>query len=117
MGKRTNSLPRVGVLALTLELYESLAPGLRQTRERWLRKCLLPAIRPHAAITFNQVVFTREQVDAAVASLEHAGADVLLVVLLTYAPSQIALNALKRSRLPIVSILNSRACRLNQRTA
>ena len=27
--------PRIGVLALTLELYEHLLPALRQSRERW----------------------------------------------------------------------------------
>lgn len=102
MIRSTDGRPKAGVLALTLELYESLAPGLRQGREQWLRQCLLPAIKPHADVIFDKAVFTREQVDAAVDRLEGAGADVLLVVLLTYAPSQIALKALQRSRLPIV---------------
>ena len=29
--------PKVGLLALTLELYETLVPGLRGSREAWLQ--------------------------------------------------------------------------------
>ena len=36
------------------------------------------------------------------AQFEAEGVDALLVVLLTYSPSQIALPALKRTRLPII---------------
>ncbi|KPK62288.1 MAG: hypothetical protein AMK73_06355, partial [Planctomycetes bacterium SM23_32] len=41
-------------------------------------------------------------VEAAVAGFEADGMDALLVMLLTYSPSQIALPALKRTRLPII---------------
>jgi len=101
MTVRANGRPKVGVLALSLELYESLAPGLRQGRERWLRKALLPALKPDVDVIFDGAAFTRQQVDAAVAGLERAGADALLVVLLAYSPSQIALPALRRTHLPI----------------
>jgi L-arabinose isomerase len=101
MTARASGRPKIGVLALSLELYESLAPGLRQGRERWLRKALLPALKPDVDPVFHGAVFTREQVDAAVTDLERAGADALLVVLLAYSPSQIALPSLRRTHLPI----------------
>ena len=94
--------PKVGVLALTLELYETLVPDLRLEREEWLRRELLPALEPIADVTFGKAAFTREDVDAQVAQLEADGAEALLVVLLTYSPSQIALPALSRTRLPIL---------------
>lgn len=94
--------PTVGLLALTLELYETLAPGLRQDREQWLRRDILPALEPIADVAFEKAVYRREDVDAAVAGLEAQGPDALLVILLTYSPSQIALPALKRTHLPIV---------------
>jgi len=94
--------PRVGLLALTLELYEELAPELRGSRERWLREAVLPALEPIAEVHFDRAVYRREDVDAAVAQFEHAGVDALLVVCLTYSPSQISLPALKRTRLPIL---------------
>jgi len=97
-----SSRPRIGLLALTLELYEQLAPGLRQQREGWLRSAVLPALAAGAEVRFCRAVCRAEDVDATVAEYEAAGFDALLVVFLTYAPSQIVLPALRRTRLPVV---------------
>ena len=94
--------PKVGLLALTLELYETLAPGLRASREAWLRQALIPALQPHADVLFEAAVFRREDIESTVARFETAGADALLIVLLTYSPSQLTLPALQRTRLPLV---------------
>jgi len=94
--------PRIGLLALTLELYETLAPALRQERQRWLRHEVIPALERLADVTFHGAVYRREDVDAAVSGFEAEGVDALLVMLLTYSPSQIALPALKRTPLPII---------------
>ncbi len=94
--------PKVGLLALTLELYERLDSGLREGRDRWVRESVLPALGQFADVEFGGAVFRREDVEAVVAGFEAAGADALLVMLLTYSPSQIALPALKATRLPII---------------
>lgn len=94
--------PRVGLLALTLEFYEKTSPELRPGRERWLREAVLPALAAVAEVQFTRAVCRREDVDAVVGEYEHAGVDALLVIDLTYSPSQIVLPALKRTRLPIV---------------
>jgi len=94
--------PRVGLLALTLELYESLLPDLRWQRERWLREKVLPALAAEADVQFDRAVFRREDIQAAVAAFESAGVDCLLVICLTYSPSQLALGSLAATRLPIV---------------
>ena len=94
--------PKIGLLALTLELYESLLPSLRASREAWLRHTVIPALGSHTDVQFQGALFRREDIDAAVASFEAGGADALLVILLTYSLSQLALPALQRSRLPIV---------------
>jgi len=99
---KANVRPQVGVLALTLELYETLAPGLRASRETWLQRALIPALRPHADVRFDGAVFRREDIEATVARFEAEGADALLVILLTYSPSQLTLPALQRTRLPFV---------------
>jgi len=93
--------PKAGVLALTLELYETLAPGLRGEREAWLRRKVLPALAKEADVVFEGAVFRREDVDRAVAGLEAQGVDAIVVILLTYSPSQIALPALKAARAPV----------------
>ena len=94
--------PKVGLLALTLELYETLLPDLRGSREAWLRRAVIPALEREADIRFTRAVFRREDVEAAVAEFEAARVDALLVILLSYSPSQLALPALQRTRLPIV---------------
>jgi L-arabinose isomerase len=94
--------PKIGLLALTLELYEKLAPGLGQAREDWLRREVIPALEAGAEVVFEGAVFRREDLQAAVARFEAAGADALLVMHLTYSPSQIALPALQSTHLPIV---------------
>lgn len=94
--------PRIGVLALTLELYETLEPGLRQRREDWLRNEVFPRLATIADVRFTKAVYSRDEVEAIVAGFDADRCDALVVVCLTYAPSHIALAALKRTRLPIV---------------
>jgi L-arabinose isomerase len=94
--------PRVGVLALTLELYEQLIPGLRDRRERWLRDEVLARWEEMVQIEFDRAVFRRDEIDRLIARYEASGVDALAVVCLTYSPSQLALPALARTRLPII---------------
>ncbi len=96
------SKPRVGVLALSLELYEQLAPDLRPQREQWVRQAVLPALEPIADVQFGGAVYRREDIDRVVADFQSERLDAILVVCLTYSPSQLALPALARTRLPIV---------------
>ena len=94
--------PKVGILALTLELYEELAPELREARQRWLSQSVLPRLERIADVRFAGAVFRREDIEATVANYESSGVDALLVLCLTYSPSQLSLPAFGRTRLPIV---------------
>jgi L-arabinose isomerase len=94
--------PKVGILALTLELYERAAPQLRTNREAWLRRTILPALASIADVHFTRAVFRREEIDAVVADYEAENLDALLVIDLSYSTSQSAIPALRRTRLPIV---------------
>ena len=94
--------PKIGLLALTLELYETLAPALRPDRERWLRQTVIPALSRNAEVLFSGAVFRPEDVEATLAEYARAGVDAVVVVLLSYSPSQIALPGLQRTRLPIL---------------
>jgi L-arabinose isomerase len=94
--------PRVGLLALTLELYETLAPDLRRRREDWLRKQVLPRLDRLAEVSFTGAVFRKEDIEAMVADFEARQLDAIVVVLLTYSPSLNALDALQRTSLPIL---------------
>jgi L-arabinose isomerase len=94
--------PKVGLLALTLELYETLAPDVRRQREQWVRRQLLPVLERSADVLFDGAVYRREDVETTLRGFEVAGAEAVLVLLLTYSPSQITLHALRSTRLPIV---------------
>jgi L-arabinose isomerase len=94
--------PKVGLLALTLELYDQLAPELRQDRETWVRQQILPALQAKADVLFDRAVCRTSDIETIVAGFEAAQADALLVLLLTYSPSLVSLPALQRTRLPIV---------------
>ncbi|MCK4284136.1 MAG: hypothetical protein KAX44_07450, partial [Candidatus Brocadiae bacterium] len=62
MERSRRDRPSVGLLALTLELYEALSPSLRAEREAWLRRAVLPALEPVAEVHFESAVFRREDV-------------------------------------------------------
>ncbi|NLE38655.1 MAG: hypothetical protein GX621_11575, partial [Pirellulaceae bacterium] len=99
---RESSKPRVGLLALSLELYETLAPDLRSQREAWLRANVLPALASIADVRFDRAVFRREDIDAAVRDFQDDQIEAILVVCLTYSPSLMTLPALRQTGLPIV---------------
>ena len=99
---QTGLRPKVGLLALTLELYESMVPGLRENREEWVREDILPIVGKFAEVMFPGAVYRRGDIEAVVSQFEADGAEALLVLLLTYSPSQLTLPALKRTTLPIM---------------
>ncbi len=91
---------KVGLLGMMTEYYErwpEIKPMLAEFGEE-----LVETLSPFAEVEFPGVCTTRTQVDQAIAGFEADGKDLLLVVLLSYAPSHISLPALKRTRLPIL---------------
>ena len=99
---------KVGLLGLMLEAYDKSFPQLRPYAEGFARE-LVASMGEFAQVDFPGICNTRELVDAAVARFEGQGADLIVVVLLTYAPSLIALPALKRTRLPLLVLNTQRA--------
>ena len=95
---------KVGLLALMLELYDRW-PGFKPMMEEFAQE-VVSILTPMADVSFPGVCNTREQVDRAVADFETSGEDLIIVLLLTYAPSHIAMPALTRTRLPIL-LLNT----------
>lgn len=91
---------QVGLLGLMLELYDRW-PDLKPKMAGFALE-LADALSPFAEVDFPGVCNTRTQVDRAVAQFEADGKDLVVVVLLTYAPSAIALPALRQTRLPVL---------------
>jgi L-arabinose isomerase len=96
------SLPHVGLLALMIDMYREM-PEFQQRMEG-LALDLLKSLRQHSRVTYSGLCDSRSMVDSAVPEMEKAGAELLLVCPLTYAPSQIVLPAILRSNLPVLII-------------
>ena len=97
-----NAKPRVGLLALSLELYEELAPDVRSGRERWIREAILPRLSESADLLFDGIVFTSDAIARTVRRFENEDVDALLVICATYSPSQLAIRPLQKTSLPIL---------------
>ena len=91
---------RIGLLGLMLELYDRW-PELKPLMAGFASD-LAATLAPFAEVDFPGVCNTRAAVDEAIAGFERAEKDLIIVVLLTYAPSHIALPGLVRTRLPIL---------------
>jgi L-arabinose isomerase len=91
---------KVGLLGLMLDLYD-LWPELKIAEAGFAQE-LVETMASFAEVDFPGVCTSREQVEAAVKGFEAGGKDLIMVVLLTYAPSHIALPALKHTALPVL---------------
>lgn len=91
---------RVGLLGLMLKLYDRY-PHIKPIMADFAKE-LSGVLSSFAEIHFPGICNTREQVDEAVSKFESEKVDLLMVVLLTYAPSHIALPALRKTKLPIL---------------
>jgi L-arabinose isomerase len=105
---------RVGLLGLMFDLYDAW-PQLKLDMVEF-GGLLVEALTPFAEVEFPGVCNNREQVERAVAGFEASGKDLIVVVLLTYAPSHIALPALLATRLPILLFNTQQLSEINHET-
>jgi L-arabinose isomerase len=98
---REQSPPRIGLLSLTLELYQKLIPDTIAQYRRFHERCCETLAKVGRVID-NALCCRREDVDQAVARMEAAGADMLVIVLQSYSPSLVSLPALLRTSLPLL---------------
>jgi L-arabinose isomerase len=94
--------PKVGLLGLTLEFYESLAPAIRVERDAWVRRDVLPALAPHARVEYPGAAFRAADIEARIRAFEASGCEAILVILLTYSTSHSSIQALQAARIPIL---------------
>ncbi len=94
-------LPKIGVLGLSLKLHDSMSPGLKEDRGRFIKKTV-DSMKEIAKFQYPGPCNTRKQVSDTLDKFKSMNLDGVLVVFLTYAPSLISLNALRRTKLPFV---------------
>ncbi len=99
----STSKPRIGLLGLMLELYDKARPELRPSQNEFAGQ-LVDRLRTAtgADVTFTGICNTREAVDKTMQKFVQADVDLIVVVHFSYAPSLIAMQALRRTNVPIV---------------
>lgn len=92
---------RMALLSLSMELYRKTIPG---TIPKYVafHETLAGKLSSMGAVVAQGLCYTRQEVEAAVASAEARGAEVLVVVFQSYHPSLNALSALANTRLPLL---------------
>ena len=79
--------------------------SIKPKMEKWAQK-IVEELEKFCEVVFPGIFDSRETAEAALEEIEKAGADLLIVFPITYAPSLMVLPALKATRLPIV-VLNT----------
>ncbi|HEY53150.1 MAG TPA: arabinose isomerase, partial [Caldilineae bacterium] len=105
---------KIGLLGLMFDLYERW-PEIKPLLAEFAGE-LVETLSPFAEVDFPGVCTTREQVERAVAGFEADGVDLLMVVMLSYAPSHIALPALIRTPLPVLLFNTQQLHAISQQT-
>jgi L-arabinose isomerase len=103
---------KVGLLGLMLQLYDRY-PEIKPAMVEFANE-LKGTMSPYADVLFPGVCNTRQLVNDAIDNFEKQKVDLLMVVLLTYAPSHIALSALCKTKLPILIYNTQQAFSITQ---
>lgn len=101
---KTNRKPRLGLLALMLEGYEPLFPGITERQRRYAQE-VIASLADAAEWTFPRVALNRADVEALTAQYNAEGLDGILILLLSYAPGQALVHAMQRNHLPLALAL------------
>ena len=96
--------PRLGVLALMLEGYEPLFPGITARQHAYVEE-VVSSLSEAAECVFPRVALSRADIEAIVAGFNAQGLDGILILLLTYSQGQYLVHAMQRNSLPLALAL------------
>ena len=99
-----NRKPRLGVLALMLEAYEPLFPGITAQQHAYVEE-VLASLEGTAEFTFPKVALNRADIEELTARYNHEDLDGILIFLLSYSPGQYLVRAMQRNHLPLALAL------------
>lgn len=95
---------KLGVLALMLEAYEPIFPGITKAQEEYLRG-VLHDVSETATYIFPRIALNREDIDTLTAQYNADGLDGILIFLLSYSQGQYLVRAMQRNHLPLAMAL------------
>ena len=96
--------PKLGVLALMLEDYLPLFPGIDRSQEDYVRT-VLEELNGTAEFTFPHAALNRAQIEELVEQYNAEKLDGILIMLLTYSQGEYLVHAMQDNRLPLALML------------
>ena len=99
-----NRKPKLALLGLMLDAYESIFPGINDRQIRYVNE-IIETLEPVADVTFSELGGNRESIERVVKGYNEADFDGMLIILLTYSNSTYLMRALQNNRLPLALCL------------
>lgn len=104
----TQKKTKLGVLALMLEDYLPLFPGIDRAQTAYVNE-VLDGLRDAAEFVFPHAAMNRAQIESLVAQYNHEKLDGILILLLTYSQGAYLVRALEENHLPLALASSSRS--------
>lgn len=96
--------PRIGVLALMLEAYEPIFPGISEAQHHYVRE-VLDGLSDTADYLFPRIVRNRAEIEELVARYNADGLDGIIIFMLSYSQGQHLVRAMQHNHLPLAMAL------------
>ncbi len=93
-------LPRIGVLGITMALYDDMIPGITDRQEKYAHE-VTEKLAGVAEFVVGRPVKSREDAEQVMREFENADLDGVLVVMLTYGPAMRVARMFNDNRLPV----------------
>ena len=97
-------LPKVGVLALMLEAYEPIFPGITAQQTAYVHE-VLDSLKSAAEFRFESLALNRGDIERMTAQYNREGLDGILILLCSYSQGQYLVRAMQENRLPLALAL------------
>jgi len=96
--------PRLGILALMLEGYEPLFPGITRAQEEYVRS-VCDGLTGEAECLFPRVALNRQDIEELTRQYNREELDGILIFLCSYSQGQYLVRAMQENRLPLALAL------------
>ncbi|MCL2841139.1 MAG: arabinose isomerase [Defluviitaleaceae bacterium] len=92
--------PKIGLLGLITDGYESVFPGIL-VRQKKYGKEIAKSLAEYVDITFDDIATNRNKIEEIVGNYNHMGLDGILIVLLAYSQGAWLVRAMEKNNLPL----------------
>ena len=104
MNQISHKKPKIGVLALMLEAYEPIFPGITEAQNRYVHE-VLDSIKDTAEYVFPKVAVNRADMEELTARYNTEKLDGIIIFMLSYSQGQYLVRAMQQNHLPLALAL------------